>query len=253
MKVGTRLSLGFGLVLLSMVVLITVGLLRFNEVGALSERIIGKDWVKAEAVNTIDRITRANARNTLELFLVSDKARATEIYQRIEANKKAGDQAFETLEKLLYVPEAKTLLADIKEKRGKYVASFKRVSALLEEDKRDEATTLMNMETLPALDALQKPISTLLELQDKLVTAGGVEIRQNIDSAGILMLALGGLALGIGLLAGFLITRRLLAQLGGEPDYAMAITRQIAAGDLSDVIHTRDGDQDSLLFAMKTM
>ena len=75
MKVATRLSLGFGLVLVLMAVLIAVGLLRFNEVGALSARIIDKDWVKAEAINTIDRITRANARNTLELFLVADKAR----------------------------------------------------------------------------------------------------------------------------------------------------------------------------------
>ena len=84
-------------------------------------------------------------------------------------------------------------------------------------------------------------------------TSGGVEIKQNIQFAGILMLTLGGLALAIGMLAGFLILRRLLRQLGGEPDYAVAITQQIAAGDLSGAIHVKHGDQDSLLFAIKAM
>ncbi len=253
MKVATRLSLGFGLVLLLMVVLIAVGLLRFHEVGVMSERIIHKDWVKAEAVNTIDRITRANARNTLELFLVSDPTQASAIYQRIKANRETGDAATGTLEKLIYLPEGKTLLASIKEKRGKYVASFQRVSALLEQGKRDEAVGLMNTETLPALDVLQEPISALLALQGKVVGADGVEIEQNIRFASVLMLTLGSLALAIGLLAGFLILRRLLAQLGGEPDYAVAITQRIAAGDLSGEIHVKQTDHDSLLFAIKTM
>jgi len=85
MRVATRLSLGFGLVLLLMVLLVAAGLFRFDQVGTISSRIVDQDWAKVEAVNTINSITRANARNTLELFITADAAQAAKIYQRIDA------------------------------------------------------------------------------------------------------------------------------------------------------------------------
>jgi methyl-accepting chemotaxis protein len=54
-------------------------------------------------------------------------------------------------------------------------------------------------------------------------------------------------------LIGYLITTRLLKQLGGEPDYAAAVVRQIATGDLTVTVETRANDQSSLLYAMKRM
>jgi methyl-accepting chemotaxis protein len=253
MRVATRLSLGFGLVLLLMVLLVAAGLFRFDQVGTISSRIVDQDWAKVEAANTINSITQANARNTLELFITADPTQAVKIYQRIDANKKLGDDATEKLQKLIYAPEGKDLLVKIKDARSQYVASFQQIKVLLEENKRDEATALMNAQTLPALDHLQEPINALLALQGRLAAASGAEIKQNIRSASMLMLALGSVALAIGLLAGFLITRRLLTQLGGEPGYAVIITQQIAAGDLSGAINTRQGDQSSLLFAISAM
>ena len=49
------------------------------------------------------------------------------------------------------------------------------------------------------------------------------------------------------------IVRRLLSQLGGEPVYVIDIIRQIAAGNLSTQIVTRERDQSSLLYATKQM
>jgi len=66
-------------------------------------------------------------------------------------------------------------------------------------------------------------------------------------SLGTLLLA--GLLLGLGLLIG----RGMLQQLGGEPDHASRIVRQIAEGDLSMPVATRRGDDSSLLFAMGEM
>ena len=54
-------------------------------------------------------------------------------------------------------------------------------------------------------------------------------------------------------LLGYLITSRLLKQLGGEPDYAAAVVKQIATGDFTVAVETKANDQSSLLFAMKRM
>jgi methyl-accepting chemotaxis protein len=50
-----------------------------------------------------------------------------------------------------------------------------------------------------------------------------------------------------------MIVRRLLSQLGGEPVYVIDIVHQIAKGDLSREIVTRNNDSNSLLAAMKGM
>ena len=56
----------------------------------------------------------------------------------------------------------------------------------------------------------------------------------------------------VGLIA-FFVTRGLLRQLGGEPDFAAEVANKIAAGDLSSKIDVRDGDTTSLLSSMKSM
>ncbi|MBS1158887.1 MAG: methyl-accepting chemotaxis sensory transducer [Proteobacteria bacterium] len=54
------------------------------------------------------------------------------------------------------------------------------------------------------------------------------------------------------LVVGFIV-RRLLRQLGGEPAYVIDIIRQIAHGNLSGTIVTRNNDSDSLLLTTQQM
>jgi methyl-accepting chemotaxis protein len=67
----------------------------------------------------------------------------------------------------------------------------------------------------------------------------------------MVMLVVGGALMGMAL--GIWITRTLLRQLGGEPDEAAHIAARIAGGDLAVEIHTKAGDQTSMLFALRGM
>ena len=49
------------------------------------------------------------------------------------------------------------------------------------------------------------------------------------------------------------ITRGITRQLGGEPRYAMEVSRRIAAGDLSTHVEVTNAAQDSVMAAIKTM
>ncbi|MEN6587949.1 MAG: nitrate- and nitrite sensing domain-containing protein [Sulfuricella sp.] len=55
------------------------------------------------------------------------------------------------------------------------------------------------------------------------------------------------------LLFGIWIIRVLLRELGGEPNYAREVAREIASGNLDTEIHSREGDTVSLMVAMKNM
>ena len=68
-----------------------------------------------------------------------------------------------------------------------------------------------------------------------------------------LMIVVIGGGVVVALVLGFLLARQIVRQLGGEPDYALQITRRVAEGDLSLQIETDSGNRDSLLAAMRAM
>ncbi len=67
------------------------------------------------------------------------------------------------------------------------------------------------------------------------------------------ILAGSALAVALAIALGIWVTRSITRQLGGEPDYASGIVRQIAQGNLAVDVETRSGDQSSLLAGMKDM
>jgi methyl-accepting chemotaxis protein len=250
LKIGVRLGLAFALLNLMMLVLVGLGIWRFTEIDAVNTRIIEKDWVKADAANLINATTRANARRTMELLLVTEPAQVAEVKKHIADNKKAIDQALEVLNNLIYLPEGKQLLADLTAARVKYVASFSKVSKLVDEGRKDEAARVMLQETLPALDALQAPVNTLTELQKKLVVASSAEMRSSVESSRWTMLLMGIAGVLVGAVAAYLITRSITRPM----QEAVHIARTVASGHLDNRIEVRTQDEcGQLLQALKDM
>jgi methyl-accepting chemotaxis protein len=73
----------------------------------------------------------------------------------------------------------------------------------------------------------------------------GVGLVLSLLVAGVAFLSAGSVAL--------FLTRSIMRQLGGEPDYAARIVREIAAGNLGVEVQIRTGDRSSLLARMKNM
>ncbi|NHZ39603.1 methyl-accepting chemotaxis protein [Massilia aquatica] len=245
LKIGVRLGAGFGLVLLLMGTLIATGITLLNSAGASTRRMVLHEWVKADAANEVNVGTRANARRTLELFIVTDPAQLANIRARIEANKKLIVDALATLDKLVDTREGRDLLNRITTARVAYVASYSHVDKLIAEGKRDEAATLMRTETLPALDGLQASISALAEFQKRLVGTASADVGARIASARILMLWQGAAALVIGVLAGWWITRSITLPIND----AVRVARTVAAGDLSAQIGPGSSSETGQLLA----
>ncbi|MDD2691872.1 MAG: methyl-accepting chemotaxis protein [Simplicispira sp.] len=249
-KIGTRLGLAFGLLIVMMLGVVVIGLVRFGTVGTVNSRIIEEDWVKAEAANVIDTTTRANARRTMELVLATDAQHLQAIKAAIATNKKTIDEAVATLDKLVHLPEGKALLAQLKDKRGQYVQSFTRVIGLVDGGARDDAIALIKSETLPALDALQEPINGLTALQKRIVANSSTEVLGDIRNSSWVMLALGLSGLALGSVLAYWITRSITVPLRR----AVQVAQTVAAGDLGSHIAVAGRDETSeLLQALRDM
>ncbi|GGC62181.1 methyl-accepting chemotaxis protein [Undibacterium terreum] len=253
MTVGQRLTLGFGLILACMLIMVSITVIQLSSIATINTRIIEKDWVKADTLNQMKETTRANAAKTLELFIATDKGHAAKIQESISANKKIIADSLLILEKLIYTTEGKNLLTAIKESRALYLDSYGKVAALLEQNMHDEAAALMKGETLARMENLIDKIETLSVQQDKLVEKGNAEMSASVGTSRFWLLTLGSLSLVIGVIVATLIRRKLTRQLGGEPDYVIQVADRIAAGDLDARIDIDEKNQASILYAIRMM
>ena len=250
LKIGTRLGLAFGFLILGLLVLAALSMVRLGTVGEINSRIIDEDWVKAEAANRIDVTTRSNARRTMEVVIATTPEQIQTAKAAIAVNKKAIDDALALLDDRVHLPEGVALLSQLKDLRGKYIASFGKVTQLVEAGDREGAIRLMHTETLPALDALQQPINGLTALEKRLVETDGREVVQDVRNARLMILGLSAVSIVVALLLAATITRSIVRPLRD----AVGVAQRVAHGDLGSRIEVRGRDETAeLLRALAEM
>jgi methyl-accepting chemotaxis protein len=256
MKVGTRLGLGFALVLSFLVAVTITGILRMAQIQDRLDRVVGVNNVVtrhvidmrgnvSDRINSLRILTMMSSPDEMEGDLTRFKA-MTAKYDEIE--KKLSDK---------FAIEASTaekaLLAQVKESEGVAMPAIAKASELWLASKAEDATRVMIKEIRPAQKKWMDALEQLAALEDKLNTQSQVDAEAAFVNARNFMLLMGVLAVAMGVLAAVVITRGLLKQLGGEPDYTAKIAGSIAHGDLSIAIETADSDKGSLLVEMKEM
>jgi len=250
LKISIRLSAAFAVLMLLMLGMIATSILRFASIGAINDKIIRQDWVSAASANAIDAAAREDAKRTLALFILPDQAARAKSYERIDADKRAIDAALTTLGNLAATADGKAALAKVQSARAAYSTSFLKVADLVEAGSKDEAATMMNNETFPALDALLDDIRTMVDLQKNQVDASGAIAREDIASSRNLMIALGVFGLLAGVWLAFWITRSITVPLNEAVD----IAKHVAQGDLTrNIVPAGTDETGQLLQALKEM
>ncbi len=256
MKVGTRLGLGFALVLFFLVAVTAIGIVRMAQIQDRLDHVVGVNNVVTRLVidmrgNVSDRI---NSLRILTMMSSPDEMEAD--MNRIKAQTAKYDEIEKKLTDKFATessPQEKALLAQVKEHEAVAMPAIAKASELWLASKAEEATRVMIKEIRPAQKKWMEALEQLAALEDKLNTQSQLHAEDAFKNARNFMLVMGLLAVGMGILAAVLITRGLLKQLGGEPDYTAKIAGSIAHGDLSIAIHTADSDKGSLLVEMKEM
>ncbi|RFP08958.1 methyl-accepting chemotaxis protein [Duganella sp. BJB475] len=256
MKVGTRLGLGFALVLLFLVAVTTVGIFRMAQIQDRLDHVITVNNVVSRLVvdmrsNVGDRVTSLRI-----LTLMTDAGDMEPEMNRIKElagkyadaqNKLSSQFATEAS------AEEKALLATVKEQEAIAMPAIAKASELWLANKAEEATKVLIKEIRPAQKKWMAALDQLGALEDKLNAQVQTDAAAGFSAARSFMIILGVLAVAISVAAAYIITRGLLKQLGGEPDYTASIAGSIANGDLSIAIDTNGNDKDSLLSEMKEM
>ena len=256
MKVGTRLALGFALVLVLLVAVAVVGILRMAQIQDRLDHVVSVSNVSTGLViemrnNVGDRLASLRV-----LTLMTDPA---DMEPELAKFKEQTAKYTETQAKLTSIFAAhandkeKALLAQIKEHEATAMPAIARASELYLANNAMDATRVMIREVRPVQKKWTDALNQLAAQEDKQNAQSKLDAEAAFSNARNFMLALLAIAVVVGAVAAWVITRSLIKQLGGEPGYTAKIAGSIAHGDLSIAIDTKESDRGSLLVEMKEM
>jgi methyl-accepting chemotaxis protein len=162
-----------------------------------------------------------------------------------ELQKQVGD--------LLDMPEEKAVYGEIGAARDAYIAARDRVMALKTEGKADEARALYDQSFAAVMDRYIGKVKELQALQQKEIGAQTDKVLDNARSSQTEQMIMCFATLVLSIVAGSMFARALFRRLGGEPALAATVAAEIAAGNLRVAVPLADGDQASLMAALKGM
>ncbi len=250
MRIQTRLTLGFGLLIAMMLVMVVVGFVGLTNVSNSNKHLIEQDWVKAAAANTLSSIALANGRRTVEILTAPSAEHRAKMRAEISGGRDAFIKAFKTLQDMVELPEARALLKQAEEARGRYVISQAKFNKLVDESRVEEAAAELNGHTLRELNAVQVSVDALAEIEHRIVVENGVKAAADAHMARLILLAMGAGGLLCGVVLAISITRSIVVPLMS----AVQVAQAVAAGDLSSRIEVRTSDETGLLMqALKDM
>jgi methyl-accepting chemotaxis protein len=255
-KVGTRLIAGFMILTVLGAIVAGVGIVNMSRMNDGTNRLYEKELLGISYVKeaNIDLIYIGRAmRNVLLASTDKDRQDATANLDTARARLKAN---LDKARPLFYLEKGKRMFGELDTQMREYEAlvaeATKRALADPLQENRASVDFLFGT-VAPVANAVDNRMTELTRLKEQNAENAALDANAMYESSRTMMLflVLGSAAAGFGL--GLLITRSLTRQLGGEPAYASAIASQIAAGDLTVAVDLRRGDNNSMLFAMKTM
>src|SRR5690349_10751963 len=252
MKVGARLGLGFGVLLVISLLIGGMSWLRLSQLDDVVERTTTEDWQKARLTMEMEIRTRDNAAKALRVLMAgSDTTQIETLKAEMAENTKANDEALDQLQQLVKAAEAKQYLADAAEAREKYMESRARVSELAKDPKtRDQALELYKNETAGLLEAYMAPFRKLTQFQQQKFEHSAEESAATYDSARNTIVMASLFAAMLGIVFAILLARSILRPLKN----AVEVAEAVKDGKLNNVIETGGTDElGQLLSALDAM
>jgi len=230
LNIGTRLGGAFAAVLILMVIMLASALWQFSGIAeaktvmteASHKAMLAKDWAQGIATNTVRTVSKFKSIDPLD-------------EQRLDAEMKQVSvqvsKVQKELEQLVLSEEGKALLAAVGTQRTRYSGirdEGYKLKADLGADS-PEVQAYVREKVTPEMQAYVRTVEDVTAFQLQLLQRQNTLIDEMMTSARQTMLGLGVVAIALGALFGWLLTRSITRPLANAVDVA----QQIAAGDLT--------------------
>ena len=242
-KIGSRLGLAFGLIMLLM---IAVGGYSFHEIGSLHGKI--QLIVNDNIVNTADANNVINNLNivarSLRNIFIDDKKEIWEAEnKRIEDSRKIIVDLLGKLDKALQDKESRATLKNVVDTRVIYVKHYQAFIEMVKKGELDQAKKLLFTDLRKAQADYIKEVNDLITQQTEMAKKAGEAAAAEADSSKIFIGALLGISLFLSIFLAFVIIRSITTPVSK----ASALAETMAKGDFTTKIDIKQKDEIGLM------
>ena len=252
MKVAVRLSLGFGAVVILLLVLAAVSMTRMATMDQDMDLIMEDRYPKILLANEAAKRTLDNGRQVRSMLLAASDEQRDKFKAVVEANRAKVTEALAKLDKLLTAPKAREVFKDVTDKNIVLNQAYNDFYDLLKNDPKKAVSFVMEQFAVVNGGYLAS-LESLVKLQNELMDQERITANANYETTRTVIVTLSVAAVLIAIGLAWLITASLVKSLGGEPGYAADVMRRISDGDLSGEVRIKPGDRGSLLLTVKEM
>ncbi|PIL38170.1 methyl-accepting chemotaxis protein [Massilia psychrophila] len=250
MNIGTRLAIGFAVVLSLLVALTAIAVWRMQSASAMTNELVDVKVRNERLIGEWQQVIEVNAARTTAAWLATDAADEKAIEAQMKASSARATQIQDQLVQVLQEPLAKSQLAEVLTHRAAYVAARTKVFKDKAAGELASARQIYSQDMSGKREVYLAALAKLSVGQRKVLDDTNEQISSKYDSGRNLLIALGALAILIG--AGFALA--ITRSITGPIRAAVRVAETVSAGDLtSDIVAGSRDETGQLMTALKTM
>jgi methyl-accepting chemotaxis protein len=204
--IGSRIILGFTVIVLLSLVLGAFSLLRFAGMRVALEDVADNTVPSLVLLGQVGSVSREKAITSLKMSSATE-AEKTAMRQLMEVETKKVEELFTKYDALISDPEDRRLFEEIKRAQEAVNATVARIDALEREGKLEESQKLLREVQFANFDKLSKAVDDDYNYNVKLGTAAGESGKKMAESGVLLLQIVIGVSLLIAILVAWMIIR----------------------------------------------
>ncbi|WP_427914107.1 methyl-accepting chemotaxis protein [Ramlibacter sp. MMS24-I3-19] len=243
LRISTRLQLGFGLLSLLIVCIASVTLLKLRSVESAFDQVVNKEYSTIASLTTVKDNLNVIARKLRNMLLLPASDANKEMAQIADVSKGNGALLHE-LENAID-PRARQRYVAVEEVRSRFNKEQEHFFALFKDGKDEEAKVMLVANLRPTQLDYLKLLDELIGQQQDAMRADARKSMDAIASVRTVVWTLGSMSLVAALLMAAWIIRSVTHPL----NQAVAMSRAVAAGDLTLAIRADGSNEMAQLLA----
>jgi methyl-accepting chemotaxis protein len=250
LKIGTRLGLGFAVMLLLMALIAGTGVLRLAKVGAATHDMVAQALVKERLATEWLANVRSNAVARFAVLKSADPQVAAYFAKTLAAGTARIEPLQKQVESMMDTPEEKALSAKLATARANLLQTLAALNKLKEGGQAEEVNALIDTRFTDAMSGYTGAVEAFVAHQREKIDASAKGIDTDFTSGRTTLLLLAAAALVLGALFAWRLALGIVRPLG----HAVTVAETVAAGDLSAhiVVESRD-EAGQLMHALREM
>ncbi len=249
-KIGTRLGIVFGTILLCVIAAGGFGLTWLGRLNSNTSAALQKRYNTVESTHQTIENSITNARITLQLFETTDPDQEKKLNLQNEAISHEISGQVAEIEKNLSSVQEREMFEIVTHDRQAYISAREKAKKLLADKKRDQALASLSEDVIPALDKYRASWQRFIDLQTVAMAETMKESQTNYALGRRIALLLLVITLIVSPLVAISITKSITVPIQQAVEHA----ERIAAGDLTkEIVVTNSSETGQLQQAMHDM